>query len=190
MSSCRFCEKDFVPRSAGGKPQVYCSAACRLLHYGFRYRKESRSPDLLPNPKGGRFTICEICGVDFTTRNRYGGRRQRYCSDACCRIGYSKRFPYKAWEHSLKKYNLTIADYLAMLEKQMHMCAICGRPAQNNNLHVDHNHETTRVRGLLCPPCNRHLGYFEKWGTRIIDYTNPEGWSSERSINREAESAT
>lgn len=37
------------------------------------------------------------------------------------------------------------------------VCAICGeRPA----VHVDHDHETHRVRGILCEPCNGFLGAF------------------------------
>jgi len=55
-----------------------------------------------------------------------------------------------------KKYGITPSDYLGMLEKQGHKCAICALPAsaQTKGLHVDHDHKTGKVRGLLCHHCN------------------------------------
>ena len=46
-------------------------------------------------------------------------------------------------------YGISLNDYNLMLEKQAGKCAIFG--CQNNdNLVVDHNHQTGKVRGLLC----------------------------------------
>ncbi len=47
-----------------------------------------------------------------------------------------------------------------MLEAQGGGCAICGKPPGDIALHVDHCHETGRVRGLLCFSCNAGLGQF------------------------------
>jgi len=47
--------------------------------------------------------------------------------------------------------------YTALWEKQGGGCAICGNPPKTRRLHVDHNHRTGKVRGLLCFRCNRGL---------------------------------
>ncbi len=53
-------------------------------------------------------------------------------------------------------YGLTLEDYNKLVEKQEGKCAICGR--LDDNLHVDHDHKTGQVRGLLCKLCNPLLG--------------------------------
>jgi hypothetical protein len=61
-------------------------------------------------------------------------------------------------------YDISSEDYNALLEKQNGECAICyttnpGRADQH--FCIDHDHETGRVRGLLCVSCNRALGLFQ-----------------------------
>lgn len=59
----------------------------------------------------------------------------------------------------LRKFGLTLADYDELLQLQGNACAICRRPApEDGSLHVDHDHETGQVRGLLCFSCNQALG--------------------------------
>jgi hypothetical protein len=61
-----------------------------------------------------------------------------------------------------RKYGLTIEQYDAMLAEQGGGCAICTRPpSESISLHVDHDHETGRIRGLLCFRCNNSLGDLE-----------------------------
>ncbi|MDQ1374746.1 MAG: hypothetical protein QOJ09_2084 [Actinomycetota bacterium] len=70
--------------------------------------------------------------------------------------------------HLKRKYGMTLGDYDRLLEQQGGGCAICGRPPREDmSLHVDHDHETGRVRGLLCFPCNNTLGDFEDDPTRL-----------------------
>lgn len=59
------------------------------------------------------------------------------------------------------KYGITQSDYLRMLNSQDGGCAICGRRAGVRPLHVDHDHSTGQVRGLLCHQCNWYLGTIE-----------------------------
>jgi hypothetical protein len=69
-----------------------------------------------------------------------------------------------------KKYGITIEDYEALRDAQGCACAICGRTepvgrisqfGEDFWLHVDHDHDSGRVRGLLCTNCNRGLGTFQ-----------------------------
>ena len=65
--------------------------------------------------------------------------------------------------HLMRKYGMTIEQYDAMLEGQGGGCFICGRPPRENiSLHVDHDHSTGRVRGILCFCCNNALADFQE----------------------------
>ena len=58
-----------------------------------------------------------------------------------------------------RKYGLTIEEYDQMLGSQDGRCGVCGRePSATYSLHVDHDHQTGRIRGLLCFVCNSSLG--------------------------------
>lgn len=56
-----------------------------------------------------------------------------------------------------KQLGVDDATYRAMLEEQHGGCAICGSKPRTRRLHVDHDHKTGRVRGLLCYRDNRLL---------------------------------
>jgi hypothetical protein len=63
------------------------------------------------------------------------------------------------------KFGMDHSAYKEMLESQDGRCAICAIHASDysqryKNLHVDHNHRTGKVRGLLCHNCNTALGSF------------------------------
>jgi hypothetical protein len=65
-------------------------------------------------------------------------------------------------DHLRRKFGITLDTYDEMLAEQGGVCAICERPRRDDiSLHVDHEHETGRVRGLLCFRCNNALGDFE-----------------------------
>lgn len=67
--------------------------------------------------------------------------------------------------HRLRKYGLTKHDYEKLLAFQKGRCAICNRlpleVSTRENLVVDHDHETNKVRGLLCHVCNAAIGLLQ-----------------------------
>jgi hypothetical protein len=73
------------------------------------------------------------------------------------------RYPkVRAWK-LMRVYGLTVEDYDRMYEEQGGACAICRNPKNDGprpSLHVDHDHATGEVRGLLCNLCNVGLGSF------------------------------
>ena len=60
----------------------------------------------------------------------------------------------------LKRYNLTEEIYQKILLLQNNQCAICQKETPGKLLHVDHNHSSGKIRGLLCAKCNAGLGLF------------------------------
>ena len=61
---------------------------------------------------------------------------------------------------SIKKvWDITLEQYNEILDSQNGVCAICKeKPIEGKNLFIDHNHETGKVRGLLCNHCNLGIG--------------------------------
>jgi hypothetical protein len=57
----------------------------------------------------------------------------------------------------LHKHGITKEDYAIRLKDQQGKCAICG--CLPKKLCVDHDHETGKIRGLLCNNCNLMLGH-------------------------------
>ena len=122
---------------------------------------------------------CSCCGevkptTEFTRRKDNGKwgflshcKECRNKKIKKCYIDNPEKFKRINRNNKLKnQYGLTIEDVEIILKNQGYKCAICGEElflfGSSNKLtaHVDHNHETGEVRGLLCDKCNRGLGYF------------------------------
>lgn len=95
--------------------------------------------------KDGRNGWCRACRNEWARANRATTRPVEYAAKL------------------RRRYGITIDQYEAMLARQVGRCAICrtDKPGGNGGrtFHVDHDHATGRVRGLLCSPCNSGLGH-------------------------------
>lgn len=87
--------------------------------------------------------ICSFCNENPTKASKITGEVQ-----PCKRCKNRKAY--------LVKYGLSLRDYTNMLNYQQGRCAICDETMVKVN--VDHCHELTHVRGLLCSSCNFLLG--------------------------------
>lgn len=77
----------------------------------------------------------------------------------------------------LAKYGLTEQGYESLLLSQNKLCAICN---EDKPLCIDHDHETGKVRGLLCTSCNTGLG---KLGDSITSLQNAINYLARVQVN-------
>lgn len=100
---------------------------------------------------------------------------QQRMQDPAYREAYERRYRDK---RLMRYYGITLATWEDMLAQQNGMCGICGDVldlSRINRIHVDHDHATNKVRGLLCYHCNVGLGSFHDDPKRLrgaIAYLN------------------
>lgn len=101
--------------------------------------------------------LCRICkrrlsADDFHVNSFYSNGIDSKCSE-CERN-----------RHLMKMFGITRQQYDELLASQDGCCAIChtdnpsGIDPRRKMFCVDHDHETGKIRGLLCINCNRALG--------------------------------
>lgn len=100
---------------------------------------------------------CPDCGKK--TRREYGLCKQ-------CVLGHAVLIEAdspEGYRHRIRlaKYNITRLEYTQLYMFQRGACAICHEILTPSETHVDHDHETGNVRGLLCRLCNAGLGFFK-----------------------------
>ena len=69
--------------------------------------------------------------------------------------------------HLKHRYGITLEDFNQMLLEQEGLCAICRTQSK---LNVDHDHETGRVRGLLCKRCNLAMHLIDNHLAACLSY--------------------
>lgn len=68
-------------------------------------------------------------------------------------------------------FNISSEMWDAMFWLQGGKCAICQKLFDNpRDIHVDHDHDTKKVRGLLCLLCNTKLDWYIKNGASVQEY--------------------
>jgi hypothetical protein len=120
------------------------------------------------NPKANAF--CKPCAREYSrehyqrNKSTYARRAKRWreenrerSNETALRYYHTEHGKEKRQQYLLKhEYNLTVKEYNDLVQKQKGRCAICA--TKPRKLHVDHDHSTSKVRGLLCPNCNKAIG--------------------------------
>ena len=96
--------------------------------------------------------ICSCCKkkkniIDF----RY--RKERSYYDTIC-------IECKRMKYIIKTYNVSKKIAYKLYNKKK--CSICSENVKGQNQHIDHDHNTNKVRDILCNNCNRGIGYFNE----------------------------
>jgi hypothetical protein len=154
------------PRRPGGRGS-YCQP-CFNERSKVSYRKrmkekhgkEVREPREVPD--GHRY--CPMCQVtkllEEFPRNRSASKgRGAYCKP--CHNARSQETADRLYGgtreyHLQRRYGIGEAEFQELLAAQGGVCAICRTPDPN---HVDHDHRTGYIRGILCFNCNGALGH-------------------------------
>lgn len=102
-----------------------------------------------PNPQGKRYSksYCHECeNLIQMTKNREDPAKV----SARNKVTALSRY-----------FNMTPEEFNELDDQQNGLCAICEKaPPEGRRLHIDHDHESGLVRGLLCRGCNHGLGNF------------------------------
>ncbi len=103
---------------------------------------------------------CKTCSVAAVTESRHKDPTSHRRSSKNWRLNNLDRH---ADNHAKRRYGLEHGSYAEMLESQGGKCAICETSDTGNTkrFHIDHCHDTNKVRGLLCTNCNTGLGQFK-----------------------------
>lgn len=141
----------------------YCSHACRQrARYAERPWDMSHLVELSRGLDKRPVTAkaCQICGTSYLPTSA----RQLWCTDCC---------PDKTAQRRIQRYGISEPALQKMLQRQAHLCAVCGIPLSRATVVVDHDHACCPVnsmtcgkciRGLLCNHCNIGLHYVERPG--------------------------
>lgn len=140
--------------SHGETPTKKCSR-CQIEKDLTAFCKHRRSKD-------GHNNVCKECVKQYSEENKEKVRKYKseyyYANREKC-IEKDRKNKLK------KKYNVTVEWYDAQLKAQNGKCLICETTeggGRSSSLHVDHDHVTGEVRGLLCRSCNTGIGLFKE----------------------------
>ena len=112
---------------------------------------------------------CTKCGItkpleDYPLDKRANDGRASSCKQ-CNNKEHRKRYSSKEYKNSNhkyrmeKRYGLSPLDFDTLIGANNNCCHLCNKKFKDTrHKHIDHCHETGRVRGILCKDCNTALG--------------------------------
>lgn len=103
--------------------------------------------------------VCAICGPVKVKRKRRSNGTLRFACKVAEARWLGPNYPVGRRRDEL---GLSVADVAALIARQGGACAVCGdeldRAPGSRRTHLDHDHSTMRVRGVLCLNCNIAIG--------------------------------
>jgi Recombination endonuclease VII len=129
-------------------------------HWASERRKRQRVEAKEQEPRN-----CSFCGAPIPPTKRRRGPVS-YCDRTCKEKAWTANGANAAAQlrsYYRRRYGMTQEEVAALLVSQDGGCAICGvtePKGRHGGFHVDHDHATGKVRGILCHGCNVSLGHF------------------------------
>lgn len=166
ICTCAHCGASI--RRYGAHRTYFCSAACRSAFA----KNKARAEQILGVRKCPHCDMAKGIAEFYKNPLRLSGYAS-WCK-TCESVAGKKRRALQQpeirrevdWKDSIKhRYGLTPAGYQALLEAQYYCCAVCEDiypPGTSLRLCVDHDHDTGKVRGLICRRCNNALGLLKE----------------------------
>ena len=159
---CPKCRRKPIATKSTG----YCrDCSNKVNHARRRKRKKLFLSGQLTYPSRKQCTKCDAVKearyftIAYATRDGLS-HRCKECVSAVCTKSNKRR-----------KYGMDDSAIIAMLASQGNGCPICLKPIvfgeRKNNFHIDHDHQTGEVRGILCETCNPGLGKFDDDPARV-----------------------
>lgn len=139
-------------------------AACKQNKPLSEFGKSSRTVH-------GYWTYCKACAYKHHSK----WRKKNLTRAAVHARQWRRNNPDRAKDHDLKRnMGLPLGTYATMLQAQNGCCAICGcdKPKGKGRFHVDHCHDTGKIRGLLCSNCNLAIGHFRHSLATLVSAIN------------------
>ncbi len=112
--------------------------------------------------------ICSKCKntkplAEFSKNGPYFHSHCKMCKNRAHKKRYYENPEKERIYRFIHRYGITLKEVRAMYTTQNKLCPICGGKMKfggnrNNSAHVDHDHKTQVVRGVICAACNRLLG--------------------------------
>ena len=141
---CKTCGIKFIARYNG---EGYCSDPCKEIGYEkTRLAGRAKAKQRYYENKSFHQMECQWCESSFESETKV-----KYCSDKCRK----EKATHCA---RLNTYGLSKEEYQSLLERSGGLCEVCK---EKKAAHIDHDHKTGAVRGLLCQQCNHGLGNFQ-----------------------------
>lgn len=178
-----------------GEMHYFTGKPCSKGHICPRYASSSNCVDCIAERMGRH-------SINIKGSSRRSGESEKaamdamakgflvYSSEAKCPKGHSERFvssnncvecnkeqmlkrSKKAkWSRIKKIYGLEERECIEMMDAQSGKCAICSVDLNNKNAHIDHCHESGKVRGFLCGRCNQGIGLLDESEDLLLSAIN------------------
>ena len=100
---------------------------------------------------------CPDCGIVKSSEEFWKDNKKAHGMGSYCKPCSKERNHFYYVE---KFYGMKHADWMEMFNDQDGRCKVCSTPQSQlkQRLCVEHCHDTMRIRGLVCKPCNTALG--------------------------------